>query len=330
MLVKNLERGHTLYGDDGIVKHTCWYHWDRGTENHWGVGIDPETGFPHAASRAARDVIALASKLYRDAGGHGLTPRQRKLHLYWGDVFNPIEVKGGGFGCSRVSPGCTNCWSSEINNRFWGRSFDQSDWDFVLNEKKLTAPLRARTPKVYFVCNSMDLFHHSVPDEYIRRVIEIMDTCYHAGSENVFLVLTKRPERAVKWFEGDTNCPEDYSLPPNIYFGVTCENQKMADRWIPLLMQIPVAKRWVSYEPALTDLSLNVGQLQHIDWIAMGCESGSKRRSMHVEYATRMRDRCRMTRTPLFVKQLDLDGKCVHDIEKFPASLRVRELPWQK
>lgn len=251
-----------------------------------------------------------------------MTASQRKPHLYWKDVFNPLEAKGGGFGCSRVSPGCTNCWSSEMNNRFRGRSFDQSDWDFVLNAKKLTAPLRARTPKTYFVCNSMDLFHHSVPDEFIHRMFQVMIE----SGQHTHLVLTKRIERAVPVIE---DVIAEYGgdwLPPHIYIGTTIEDQKRADQRLPHLIKIP-AKRWVSCEPYLERIFLYDWR-EKLDWVVLGVESGPRRRHIEMHHCHNFMINCRHVDLPLFVKQLDIDGKCVHDIEKFPASLRVRELPW--
>lgn len=285
-----------------------------------------------------------------------MTARQRKPHLYWTKAWNPIKAVGGGFGCSKVSPGCDHCWASEMNPRFGGMKYNRPDWEFYLDERKLTEPLRARKPQTYFACINMDLFHHSVPDMFIR---DIFLTMYRAP-QHTYLVLTKGPERAVGdvTYIARTLSGGKELLPPNIYFGVTAENQKMADKRIPLLMQIPAAKRWVSYEPALqsvdfephrhhSDCDSRIGRkcncdggcdnappcehwLDKIDWIAVGCESGSRRRRMPLWYATRVVDQCASWNVPVFVKQLDLDGKCIHDIEKFPASLRVRELPWQK
>lgn len=154
-------------------------------------------------------------------------------------------------------------WTDETWNPLRGCS------KIRLVPEKLAGPSRWRRPRRIFVNSMSDLFHEGVPFEFIAAVFGVMAAC----PQHTFHVLTKRPERAVeffKWAEGNNHShPETiclhysraytaapangaYRWPlPNVWFGVSVEDQATADARIPLMLQCPAAVRWVSYEPAL-------------------------------------------------------------------------------
>jgi len=196
------------------------------------------------------------------------------------------------------------------------------EFDVTLHIEKLEAPLRWRKPSRVFVCSMSDLFHPAVPFEFIRNVYNI---AAFAPRHN-FQILTKRPERALEFYNwlamGVTSC--DY---PNVWLGVTAENQEQADTRIPILLQIPAAMHFVSIEPMLGEVDLtNIRQLhRHIDsltglawiqnsgtfssecnkldWVICGGETGPGARSLRLEWVRDLRDQCLVASVPFFFKR---------------------------
>jgi len=131
----------------------------------------------------------------------------------------------------------------------------------------------------------------------------------------------------------------------NVWLGVTAENQEMADKRIPILLQIPAAVRFVSFEPLLGDMHLlningalhswqtdghgNLGDIDKgkIDWVIIGAESGHKRRECKIEWVRSIVEQCDDTGVPCFVKQLHINGKVSHKMNEWPEDLRVQEYP---
>ncbi len=191
-----------------------------------------------------------------------------KTGIAWTDAtWNPVT------GCSKVSQGCKNCYAEREWGRlsanpkamaYYGRAFT----DIACHEDRLDQPLRWKKPRMIFVNSMSDLFHEDVPDDFIDRVFAVM-----ALAENhTFQVLTKRPERMLRWFDPGFDNREhavgqamreiaaarggdDAGLPewplPNVWLGVSVEDHATADERIPLLLQAPAAVRWVSAEPLI-------------------------------------------------------------------------------
>lgn len=191
-------------------------------------------------------------------------------------------------GCTKVSAGCKNCfaerevegrWSKNPKSVFFGRSFT----DVQCHENQLAVPMKWKNPHRIFVCPRADLFHESVPFEFIAAVFGVMSI----ANQHTFLVLTKRPERMLNFFEwlqheanrvpGSTGPASLCSLkllllgvdlPRHVYsekvlwpllnvqIGVTVENQESADDRIPLLIKTPAAVRWISAEPLIGQIDL--------------------------------------------------------------------------
>ena len=186
--------------------------------------------------------------------------------IEWTDeTWNPVT------GCTKVSPGCKFCYAERVADRFWLDQYplvmDDQEYrmrhrrftDVQIHADRLDKPLRWRgQPRRVFVNSMSDLFHEAVPDEFIGRVFGVM----RGASEHAFQILTKRPERMrqfVAWYgEGPWPCEEDrdrWPL-PNVWLGVSAEDQERADERIPLLLQTPAAVRFLSVEPLLGPVDL--------------------------------------------------------------------------
>jgi protein gp37 len=215
-----------------------------------------------------------------------------------------------------------------MNRRFGGRDYDYQykPTDFYLDEKTLAQPLHWRKPRTVFVCSMCDLFHENVDWRIHQLVIDRMAAAKHC----TFLVLTKRPETMGRCFSKLTTISsKTWPLPiPNVWIGVTAENQEEADKRIPILLSIPAAKHFISYEPALGALKIapeflypmhsvsQPGNIIHretsaIDWLITGCESGPGARPANIDWFRSLRDQCVAANVPFFLKQMMVDGKLV-------------------
>lgn len=185
---------------------------------------------------------------------------------------------------------------------------------------RLELPLRWRKPRMIFVNSMSDLFHERIPDAFIARVFDVMSAANH----HVFQVLTKRHERMVALAPG-------LPWPENVWIGVTIENR----RWIcraDYLRQVPAAVRFISAEPLLGPL-LGL-DLQEVDWLIAGGESGPRRRPVDATWLRRLRDRCLAEDVAFFFKQWGglhptsggrlLDGE---EWSQMPADARLPGVP---
>jgi len=274
--------------------------------------------------------------------------------IAWSNAtWNPV------IGCSHVSPGCEHCYAETLALRYgwskhpWGAQHAAEN--VVLKPHKLGDPLKWKAPRMIFVNSLSDVFHEQIPNEYIARMFAVMNAC----PSHVFQILTKRPARmaqlmASKAFENlvDEKCAElaaergwvclcelDSWPLPNVWLGVSVEDQRRADERIPLLLQTPAAIRFLSCEPLLGWLHLEpwlvptrvraehhdhltdgywhdgcafcqrrrreggTGIDAPIDWVIVGGESGSGYRPMDLDWARSLRDQCQASGTAYFFKQ---------------------------
>lgn len=295
-------------------------------------------------------------------------------------VWNPTT------GCDRVSPGCDNCYAMTMARRLKGMGSAKYQTDgnpetsgpgfgLSVHPSALTAPFGWRNPQRVFVNSMSDLFHADVPDGFIGSVFETMASTPH----HTYQILTKRPARMRsllrRWAaEGERH---DWAGPgtavfrrddllwvgpiawplPNVWLGVSVEDQKRADLRIPALLDTPAAVRFLSCEPLLGPVDLSQW-LYHgpsnytefgtdcdcggtiidnedncngpkIGWVIVGGESGPGARPMDLDWAQMIVDYCVETRTRVFVKQLG-SAHGAHkggDMDTWPPELRVREYP---
>lgn len=191
--------------------------------------------------------------------------------ISWTDeTWNPVT------GCSHVSPGCEFCYAEKLSHRFrrttkpWGAQYAAEN--VVLHPGRLEMPLRWKKPRRVFVNSMSDLFHEQVPDEFIAEVFDVMARCgpCFRSEPHTFQILTKRPERMREWVtrisdtpHGQPKLPGGYGVfavetwpLPNVWLGVSAEDQERADERIPILLQTPAAVRFVSCEPLLGPIDL--------------------------------------------------------------------------
>jgi protein gp37 len=211
--------------------------------------------------------------------------------IEWTDAtWNPVR------GCTKVSPGCKHCYAETFAERFRnvpGHPYEQG-FDLRLVPEKLAEPLRWSRPKMVFVNSMSDLFHPGVPDEYIEAVAKVMVQ----ANWHTFQVLTKRSERLRDLLATRL---QSASAAPNIWWGISVENRRHGLPRIEHIRSAPARVRFLSIEPLLED----VGQmdLDGIDWVIVGGESGAGARPMQESWVTSIRDQCRQTRVPFFFKQ---------------------------
>ncbi len=209
-----------------------------------------------------------------------------KSAIEWTDAtWNPVT------GCRQVSPGCDHCYALTFAERFRGvpsHPYEQG-FDLKLWPERLELPLKWKKPRMIFTNSMSDLFHKDIPDEYIYRVFEIMVK----ANWHIFQVLTKRSARLSRMAS---------SLPwtPNIWIGVSIELDRYCWR-ANHLRQVPATTRFISAEPLLGPLTyLN---LDGIDWLISGGESGLGYRPCNPEWVRDLRDRCQAAGVAFFHKQ---------------------------
>jgi protein gp37 len=308
--------------------------------------------------------------------------------IEWTDAtWNPIT------GCSVVSPGCTNCYAMKLAGTRLAHHESRAGltrdtkagpvWtgEVRFNEQWLDQPLRWRKPRLIFVCAHGDLFAENVPDAWIDRVFAVMAM----APQHTFQVLTKRSTRMREYMghsdglglhsfgvkervateagrmmeDGDNAHDAMINGPwplPNVWLGVSVEDQKRADERIPDLLATPAAVRWISAEPllgavdlsaitngsegdrgglnALTGIEMRTmwggspvagPQEARLDWVVAGGESGPGARPMHPDWARSLRDQCAAAGVAFHFKQwgewaqsvVERSGSGLYDNETF-------------
>lgn len=284
---------------------------------------------------------------------------------YATDSWNPYV------GCTHVSPACDNCWAEDMAARIIRMNpnlkkyldvTENGAWtgNIGVDPDEFLKPFTWKKPRRIFVCDMGDVFYIHVPFDLIDKLMSVIALL----PQHTFLILTKRPGIMKKYFDtdkeklierwadqtyelgvsdnkDDTDAPAcwvnnrlDTEWPmKNLWLGVTCENQNMANYRIPILLHTPASKRFVSYEPALgpidftriTTLEFCGTKVYHslhgmsyfqdiddsssdtpcnkLDWIIMGAESGPKRREMNIEWAETVKNQCERHNIPFFFKQ---------------------------
>ena len=220
--------------------------------------------------------------------------------IEWTDeTWNPLT------GCTRVSPGCDNCYMFALYPRLRAMGvpgYETSPEDIRWLPDRLHIPSTWRRPRRVFVNSMSDLFHPKVPFDFVTRVFTTMQEAIFDGG-HIFQILTKRPGRAAAWWLQNADLFPD-GWPDNVWIGTSVESQKYAPR-LTVLARIPAAVRFVSAEPLLeqTDLSywLDEGAVQ---WVIVGGESGPRARPMDLDWARDLRDQSTAAGVPFFLKQL--------------------------
>jgi len=194
-------------------------------------------------------------------------------------------------GCDALSPGCENCYAERLTRRLraMGQKKYANGFELTLHPDTLELPLRWKQPQMIFVNSMSDLFHHSVPLEYIQRVFATM----RAASWHQFQVLTKRSGRLLA-------LSEKIDWPSNVWMGVSVESEGYVAR-IDHLRKTRAQIKFLSLEPLLGPLySLD---LSGIDWVIVGGESGPGARPVLAEWVKSIRNQCHQAGVAFFFKQ---------------------------
>lgn len=255
--------------------------------------------------------------------------------IQWTDeTWNPVT------GCAKVSAGCKHCYAEVIAKRFWK---DRKFTDVRCHPERLDQPLRWKKPRRIFVNSMSDLFHEDVPFEFIDSVVGRMLT----ARQHIYQILTKRPERMNEYFANYARVEIPFAeFAPNVWLGVSVENQETAAERTPILIQTPAAVRFLSVEPLLGPVNLNslAPIMPPIHWVIVGGESGPGARPCNIEWIRDIVRQCRAAAVPVFVKQLGsmiIRAPMPHPSDAFlrvrdrkggdpaewPEDLRVRESP---
>ena len=220
--------------------------------------------------------------------------------IEWTDeTWNPVT------GCTRVSPGCDNCYMFTMYPRLTAmgvRGYESEPGEVRLLPERLEAPLRWAKPRRVFVNSMSDVFHPRVPYDFVTEIFDVMAEASERRG-HVFQVLTKRPGRAVGWWERNA---ERYGgkWPGGVWIGTSVESQKYAPR-ITVLARLPAAVRFVSAEPLLGALDLSEWlERGDVQWVIAGGESGQRARPMHIDWARALRDQTARAGAAFFLKQL--------------------------
>ena len=195
-------------------------------------------------------------------------------------------------GCTKVSPGCKNCYAESMARRLkaMGTNGYENGFRLTLMPDRLAEPLERRKPTVYFVNSMSDLFHEKVPFEYVRRIFDVMSR----APQHTFQVLTKRAERMAAFCRG-------VDIPSNVWLGVSVENRKYGVPRIPVLRTIRAHVRFLSVEPLLENLGRI--DLSGIQWVIVGGESGNKARPMKPAWVDSVKRQCDAAGVAFFFKQ---------------------------
>lgn len=263
---------------------------------------------------------------------------------YWDEGIRLVS------GCTPVSDGCQHCWSRQLQKRF---KVDGSP-DVVKFHVDRLKRFDRKQPAIFSIWN--DLFHPAVTDIDIDMTL----AAAALNPQHIFLILTKRIERAAAYFSHlnhrqerigilaeyqsgldrtdwtDEEHPEPtWHLPlPNVWLGTTVEGYYYKKR-IGYLLQIPAAKHFVSFEPLLNEfmsplrgrMGWNGRHIGRIDWSIIGAETGPGRRPCKIEWGRSLVQQCQEADISVWIKALDINGKITRNLADFPPDLQLRQFP---
>lgn len=195
-------------------------------------------------------------------------------------------------GCTKVSAGCKNCYAEVMATRLqaMGTPGYENGFEFSMMSERLEQPFRRKKSTKYFVNSMSDLFHEKMPDEFLNKIMGIIDLT----PQHIYQILTKREDAMFKYFE-------NRQIPENIWLGVSVEDKKHGVPRIDKLRNINASIKFLSVEPLLEDIGKV--DLAGIDWVIVGGESGAKARPMKKEWASNIKKQCEEQNVAFFFKQ---------------------------
>lgn len=236
-------------------------------------------------------------------------------------------------GCTKIGAGCTNCYACKLaatrlqhHPYYEGLAFRKDDGSYAwtgevrCHPELLGKPLHWRKPRVIGLAFTGDLFHESVPFEFVRQAFEIIRRTPHI----TYVALTKRAARLLE-YRRDFDAQDT----PNLYVGISVSTQADVDRLMPDFVQVP-GKKIISAEPLLGPLFLWQTarfNCHNIKAVIAGCESGPNKRPTCAEWFRSLRDQCAAAGVDFYLKQRWIDGRVV--IEPELDGRTHMELPWK-
>ena len=230
--------------------------------------------------------------------------------------WNPVT------GCSKVSEGCKHCYAEVMARRLkaMGQIKYSNGFHVTTHEESLIEPLKWHKPQMIFVCSMGDLFHENVPDDFIDRVMKTIEKT----PQHRYQLLTKRADRMAVYFS-------NHPIPHNAWLGVTVECKSSIPR-IDLIRKLNASVKFLSCEPLVEDLGKM--NLDGINWIIVGGESGMQARPMKEDWALNVKQQAETMSIPFFFKQWGtwgadgikrnkhvngklLQGKIIQELPKF-------------
>jgi len=210
----------------------------------------------------------------------------KSTKIEWTDkTWNPIT------GCTKYSLGCAHCYAEVMSSRLKAMRQKKyvNGFELSLHEETLKEPFAWKKPHTIFVCSMSDIFHDNVPFSFIDKIMDtIKSTPYHR-----YQILTKRAERMSEYFS-------NRFIPSNVWLGVTVESSLVKNR-IDYLRALKASVKFLSCEPLLE--SLGELNLENIDWVIVGGESGPKARPMKEEWVLQIQSQSERQGTAFFFKQ---------------------------
>lgn len=281
-----------------------------------------------------------------------------RTSIEWTDfTWNPIRARNNrsrriGTFCTRISPGCKNCYASTINRRFGtGDEYEVPNLahtEFFLKDRMLAEPVARKKPARIFVGDMFDLFHEQIPIAFITEVLRVA----HETPRHTFQFLTKRAER-MRVLVNRTQEHWGVTFGSHMHFGVSVEDQHRADERVPELLRTLAAVIFLSVEPMLQAIDLVRAHRQltpyclapGVNWVICGGESGPGARPFNLAWAEVLLKQCRAANVPFFMKQIGsnpwwmskgepevsnryrTNDRKGGDPAEWPEALRVREFP---
>lgn len=211
----------------------------------------------------------------------------KKSKIEWTEeTWNPTT------GCNKVSAGCKNCYAEVMANRLkaMGTPGYENGFEFSIMPERLEQPLKKKKATKYFVNSMSDLFHENMSQDFLDKIMGVIDLT----PQHIYQILTKREESMFSYFQYRT-------IPENIWLGVSVEDKKNGVPRIDKLRNLNATIKFLSVEPLLEDLGeIN---LNGINWVIVGGESGSKARPMKKEWALNIQRQCDEQGVAFFFKQ---------------------------
>jgi protein gp37 len=213
--------------------------------------------------------------------------RYKKHKIEWTEqTWNPSA------GCTKTSPGCKNCYAETMAIRLQAMGVEgyENGFGFNIVPSRLNEPFKKKNPTIFFVNSMSDIFHEDMPLDYMDKIFDVIAKT----PQHTYQILTKRANRMFDYLS-------QRKIPENIWLGVTVENREHGLPRIDKLRKLKASVLFLSIEPLLEDLGKV--NLNNIDWVIVGGESGNRARPMDEQWVLNIKRQCKEKDIAFFFKQ---------------------------